>query len=873
MEKTKKLIRKIAKIAFIVLCLAGWNRPIQAADVAFIANGAEILNLTISTSQTGTLETVNVTGGFSGTLTWSFLIAPTPNPAGIDVVLPAPSGATANIDEVGAFNATDDFSFQALVEDSGSPGMPMLIEVNVYIRNPLSFVMVLDNSGSMMCEPGFLDSNWPCTPPADDADSRWGILKDNVDAFLTAFDDTVDGDQVGVVYFAGNVKPSPTGLADLIDATDSDMATDIVTDLNDGALNPPGGGTSMGDGMVQSKTVLTGGSVTTGSIKNVLLFSDGQDNTTAEIETTGSDAYTVTAEAVPQTLTDGNTRVYTIATEESSFGNAATLMEEVANEHMTGMSGSYFTDGGLTIDDFFDNVLQTLFSLSSPQLVANGRDRVTGDQKELSFTIEKGVSNLQFKVRNLNRSFPPNITIFKDGVPIQESRNIKTKTGERYSWFSIDLPAVVNGSRVESEGTWTMRVRRAGNFYYSVIANNHATQVDFSLGEDRVVVGDQLRPAVQLSIRDSAITDATVRLQLTVPGEDIGDFLAKTTAKFDPTSAAEAGSVGYQKLQSLIGNDDFANAIRSRTLNFNLTHKGNGRYETNQAIPAALKGLYTAKFFVESSSTSVGTFFRTRTVQVQVLAPAPDPGFSDATIAFASPQGVSTFQLVYTPGYRHNGVPRLYGPTYGNSIKVQGVGAYTVTDNGDGSYTIQGDGSPTDNIVLQVGRENVFTGQLSDVIEAGTGGGKVNQKGTLGLFLGGGSVNSEGVGALGLEYLFQLANLGQVNLLIGPYADGMYFFSDPNNLGLAAGGLAALDYKSANNFWFRAYGKYGVANYNLTDEVTPLFLNDWDNVAGGGLILGYAGNTSIGLKLEYGQILQGLNNGESYFLIGAGIGF
>src|SRR5690606_4465655 len=183
---------------------------------------------------------------------------------------------------------------------SGTPGDPNLLGYNIVVRfthdggqcdatfylpienmKPLELALVLDRSGSM---------GWHYSEETDApiGQRRWDGLLTGVGSFnevLDIADLTVD-DLLSISLFQSTtiVAPAPfnTGLVNL-----QNNRNDMVSKLNP---LTPGGGTAMGDGILEARDRLVN-SPNTDARKVMLVFSDGEQNAGDEVKPDGVTTY------------------------------------------------------------------------------------------------------------------------------------------------------------------------------------------------------------------------------------------------------------------------------------------------------------------------------------------------------------------------------------------------------------------------------------------------------------------------------------------------------------------------------------------------------------------------------------------------------
>lgn len=618
-------------------------------------------------------------------------------------------------------------------------------------RKPNHIVFALDRSGSMECATS--DWGWPCSAAGT---SRWEILKDAMDGFMgklltgvPATDNalTVKGDQISVAYFDGSAGYE-TGTTDYsdqpplsIDSPTSDFAdvTTFKTNIADNMMDqenlvPPGllgrTGTNIAAGLynaIKIKHNYTGAADPLHR-RAVVLMTDGDQNSDYYVRESGANAgkEVYFRSGTPATTTNWDNsggdhiEVYTIG-----FGSLPSthpnLMANIANSdcHITSNGADYSYGAAMGVD-----VFNKIFRAYSPQAIRTVAYTNPPDKFSETFECNTDVSRLFLEAYtdgvNAARF---EYTILKDSVDV--TQYARTSIGEYHVLFNFDfneLPAL------NSKGAWTIICEQEDahgvahvqhHVILSATADDHAYKFEAGVGQDRFIVGDNLKVTARFSKTGAPISNAQVAATLLRPGDDWGDVVARAAAPTLPKVEPETGSIAQQKYAYLDRNNpEIVRKIDVQNFNntIQLVPDGQGGYDGSFGN-LDLSGVYQVLFRVSYDAQSEGKVDRSIRQSVVVR-------FGDLDITLV-PQRVevvpgesgkpSSTVIRYTPAYRSGNRTLLVGPGFENSIEIVGSDSKlkSVTDNGDGSYTLQVSGSsPHPKADIFFYGEKVHTGPL-----------------------------------------------------------------------------------------------------------------------------------------------------------------
>nr|WP_321236369.1 vWA domain-containing protein [uncultured Psychroserpens sp.] len=584
-------------------------------------------------------------------------------------------------------------------------------------RRPVSVVFVLDRSGSMG------------SPPHDGSGTitRMDILKKAASLFVNKLDFfRAEGDEIALTYFETDVDDPLPGFGATLTNIDGN-ANSFTIDI-DGQT--PGGGTSMGPGLLAGKAKLP--FPTEDSRQFILLFTDGEQNGSDLVNGAGTHAG-----ATPLNNDDNSIQIVTIGTGAAAGMSAAIDLQAIANANTPGGgpgrnfllqeevnptgTGSDFNAATSTVN-FFDAFFQSMLSGSSPQTVAikyGTMPSQTPDSKE--FEINANINKIVFEL--ITNDSEPFFTIEKDGVLVTPSTtNLQFISGWNNGISS--LLAIINLdqdpiSGLTSQGTWKLNMQSGtgGGQPYQIKAqvDDHLLDFSFEASSADFKVGDALNFDAQLAYNHDPIEDANITAFVWKPGLDLGNALAEEDIKFNPNSNSESGSVGYQKLLALMqSNPALVDSLGLKENVVSLTHTSGGNYSA-QFTDTDVTGVYQIIAKITGSNATIGTYERTILRTVYVRFDDPDP---EASIQEYNQNTPNSIQLLYTPIYLIGNETRFVGPGFAAGLSVTGtdIGNVSTTDNADGSYTIDVNvlnGNTDPDITINLSGVDVYNGQAS----------------------------------------------------------------------------------------------------------------------------------------------------------------
>lgn len=710
---------------FITGFLLLWTLSVRAAEQDIDFNqDLPTYNLTFIT---GAPQTVNIgLLGASGNVTWDFFGAPTPigipacaatpvNPyvcQGVTITLPAgsvSSGTPATINWNGSAPAAGALVFVLIVEGHAR-------EYHIDFRRPLDLTFVLDKSGSM-------------GEVASGTITRWDALKTAVNNFMLKLSNPAfarPGDRVGLTFFDSGLTPSTFGNS--LVALDPGSATQVQNAMNSLA---PGGSTAMGQGLTDAKTKLADAARS----RDVLLFTDGEQNVAPLVNTNGCDigGTPINAACPVPPGSSGNLKMFTIGignpspTYLSTLQNLAT--KNGGNCLLTSNGTSFTNTTSMVVGDInavFTQAFIELLRNNSPQLVGTRTGTVpAGGQRLIDFPLNKNVSELLIEVTVGKRFEIPQLPrLVSELRVLRNGQNVTSLGVPRWVGSSPDTYMLVfsfTGARavagkLRSEGQWEVTAQPnslAGGQSYriTVIADDHLLKFNCSQQNPQPSVGATQKFVVQLSDRGRAIQNATVSALVYRPGDDIGDLLARNPLKVATAARqTDRSAVGIVKYNTLLRQDaGFVRALTPTEQVIPLTHRGNGRYEGDYS-GMNVAGIYQIMYRIQGSDSLHGTYLRYEMQSMYVQAGQIDPSKSLLNREVINGNLVVTMRPVTTYG-------RFLGPAATDAFDVNASTAKlnSVVDNQDGSYTItiRGDIKTAGSIAVM--KQPLYSGRLDQI--------------------------------------------------------------------------------------------------------------------------------------------------------------
>jgi len=569
------------------------------------------------------------------------------------------------------------------------------------VRMPIDIVFVLDISGSMSGRYNPTCVGAGCRTKIDELKSAVSLF---FDRGLVAGNFT-STDKVSVIYFETGIDNADGTLVDWTPANITTPVTGLQAHVN---AKPLGNTTNMNGGL----TTANPSAVTAGRKKFIILFTDGMQNVSPLITSTGGSNPTVTIGGVAYSSASAPVKIYTIGLNAPS-GAVYAMLGDIA--HATNGIAYYNTtpagavDAAFALDQSFMNSFIGVLKGASPQIV-DYRYKNAGGSAEVteSFKVNKGASSIILQYNSAGPGREVGIRIMKDGVDVtQFGRSV---LGNGYRLFSMSFPKVIGpGDTIRSEGTWEMKIRSSFTSYQaSAVVDDHLLNYTCSIDDKVHTVGDTLRMNVRLNLGNQPLADATSITAIVLkPGDDWGDLLASSNPQKKDTASADATTPAQAKGLALLSDSAYYNKLFPTNQVITLTNNSDGTY-SGSFTGTELSGPYRIIYLIKGFNGVIGDYERTETFSVMFNFGQIDQAASEKTKTWNK----DTLTLKFTP---KNKFGKRLGPDYENRIKVTPA-ADRVIDNLDGSYTyiFYNASESTDPVItININGEEFYNGKAS----------------------------------------------------------------------------------------------------------------------------------------------------------------
>ena len=512
------------------------------------------------------------------------------------------------------------------------------------------------------------------------------------------------GNQVGLVSFSTKAS-SPIDFA-LAAVTAATKAT-LTGPTKIGGL-APGGSTSIGDGLNVSYGQLTDPT----RLKNVLLFTDGLQNT-------------------PPMVDPVNTSPTNISIDAIGYGTPASIdgamLATLAMQH----KGHYvLADTNLKLQKFFSLAFGNIFEaglLLDPEFVLPQGQTAAAPLpfvvcEEETITVVVGWDNRRARLAvELTTPLGATVTSATPGV---ESASAPT-------WTFLRVPLPHGGER---DGTWTANVFRPGAaggefsaggpetaYFVNVVASGGAVLRRMP-NAARYYTGDVINPLVGLQYLQGGLPpNAEVTVTIARPDASVGNLLsaeglgAAVVVDADTIPARQATLMAIEQRtgRPVVGYTEQTFPLFDE-VEYTGAPEAAGLFGRPFKDLLTVEGEYAFRFKASYGEGCTATRELLWSVHVD---PGVDPSRTAVTVHGTG--GTGTVTLVPRDRYGNN-----LGPGRGDGFTATGVAGTTVTgpvrDNGDGSYTMPVSWDPS------LGDPGVVVGQpdRSPVVVQGPGLGK-----------------------------------------------------------------------------------------------------------------------------------------------------
>ena len=542
-------------------------------------------------------------------------------------------------------------------------------------------------------------------------------------------------DRIGVTLFRNSAIPSNFSGYALIDVN----ATNIQT-VNDYIDNIYADGlTSMGDGLLSA----IGNLNDPGRIRNIVLFTDGRQNTIPNVikdpPDPGAADYTLT---INSTVLDENIRIFPIGI--TSPINQYLLLEDIARKTQGASYLSYYIEDDLT--SALINSLIMAMKNKCPQMVSSKKGKI-----EDGHTIETiQLDNYKHRIAFLLNGFGTDnsdlsLEIMKNDVNLT-SYGTLTDLGH-FKAFVMQMPVIHEGNLIHSGGEWNIRISSNENQEYEMYTIVDEYQLDYEckiLPSSRNA-GDPIEFEADISfIGEPIFEDITIEAFISKPGEDLGTimstrsvknfvasriYILKKDIKFlakisDKTFNNDALNPADKKLYTMLENAHVRDLLTPVSSKVTLTHDGDGHF-SGSYTDTDVTGPYQVLFKISGVSPGLGSFQR---IEMHCTV----RGFGESDLNNSGNYYVPRFlcipdRIIIRPV---NQFKNYLGP--GNSQMIQSATsqgkATKIIDNLDGSYTLVFKDQKLDTstiIKTTVGGKIYYSGKISSLSQKLTADAKI----------------------------------------------------------------------------------------------------------------------------------------------------
>ncbi len=566
-------------------------------------------------------------------------------------------------------------------------------------------MLALDMSGSMLTEacPGCV--------------SRLQILQQAVDLFVQLWTLVgTDNDHIGVTYFRTQVDELLIGNKAVFPLLPN--ATTVVGDVTGQnvsltSLTAMGGALESAINRLQALPPAPAEHA-----RRIILFTDGIQNVPPLVDVTpaGCTGAACNYEIAGLSLNTAlGIEIDTIGIDNG--GLYTDLLNGISQK--TGGHPYLTTAINNNLREFFVNTLINALRGFSPQLVAYRRANLANDEATEIFRVNTSAHKLILKL-SWHGGQPLSFRVEKDGEDL--TRLGKIIDGPFYRIYALDLPATLEGARVQTEGDWRMHIsgQMGTRYEAAAIVDEPLLHYQTRFNTQRMMVGDPLELEVRLLHEGQPLkVDAKVTATIQRPGQSLGTLLSKSPNPPEPAMfQTEVGtSVGQRKLQLLLKDKEFWAKLAPMSERVIFSHQGEGRY-TAVSTATTVPGTYRAILSIEGEAQGVGHFERSETLSTHV-------NFAHAEITLSEPRlqvlsktaDVRQLLLSLRP---QDKLGNFLGPDFASKLQVtlgEGTVAKEVKDLGDGRYEIKlsvpVSRDPT--ITITVLGEPLFSGMLSEL--------------------------------------------------------------------------------------------------------------------------------------------------------------
>jgi len=516
----------------------------------------------------------------------------------------------------------------------------------------------------------------------------------------------IPGDKLAAVFFSTKATPDPTPPTlcgtpntNLLAADDPNNVSSVASSVQ---IQTPTSSTSIGAGLQAANTCGFTRDLPGNSNKTVLLFSDGEQNTSPMVTVNNGQVFLDGSPYDPSIsicpVTAGRMTAAGFMLQDSIAvakcnGHEVHIADTDQNFALAGMTG---------LQSFFMQSLAAIMPTDKLELVVDNTGVVTRPSSAVEkFLVASDDVKMTLVLSWFDGSEGDRILPFRltapDGTVIDLAN--RTRVARNTSFTTLPLPVVQGGVQIAHKGEWQLEIigsdlhSPALNYHFMVLSDNAAIASDFSISAQDVGTGEPIPIQVKLTDNGSPILNATVQAQLVGPNNSQGNILSNTPNPPPPQTPGgdPALTKGQAKLDALYNDPKNASLFADKNLpTLTLIDSGNTGVYTGQFKDTSNEGHYYFSVRVRGTSARGGDFQRAYRI-VRFVRSKPDPANSVFKLLSYVPQTNGSV-LVTLQAIPHDALGNFLGPGYERDMQIKSsdgsLPESPLDDKLDGSYEI-----------------------------------------------------------------------------------------------------------------------------------------------------------------------------------------
>ena len=667
-----------------------------------------------------------------------------------------------------------DSSTTEFLADAGLTGDPVDVAVNPTAAGGFTFEFTATNfNGPESCSRQFyIDINEPPQPfdigfvldrsgsmnsNSEDTDNpsltRWQALEEGVEGFINILSNgnvgppelspAPTGSQFGLTLFNSDVITNNSFPSTLVNI-DSNLQSNVEAEL---ISQSPSGGTSIGDGLEDS---INNKLTDTSRPRGIVLFTDGEQNRSRFVTDDGLGFSDNAAEneadgAINYTPIPSDIKITTIGV-GSPDGQYLKTLQNLAETHdshaIITTNGQNYISYDPTVeapdsdDIVFDGDIAEAFlhaeidalSDNSPLFVTSNAGTLGSEPIKLpEFRINQNLRLMMINFSFSRKFEPPEMDAVLNGIRIYQNGKDITKyfyrqPGSDYtSWAVLKTDFALRDDNqdvideIASEGSYVIKLIKPEDiedfdYQISPIADDSRLHAEWGVEPASRRVFEPIKPKVKLLWRDQPIKGAEVYARLLIPGDDLGDLLARNKTVVEPNQdRRDPTSPGYQKYLFLLENDpEFVERLAFQESRIKLTDPdGDGSYEGAFTLDD-IAGEYQIVYQIFAKDPDLGTPIQ------RILYQSFYNRFGDididASVISNTVDANGHPTIIWQPTTTYG---RRVGPANAAAIQIKGSQEVSIEDGQDGSYVMSfGDIRSESAISISLLGEEIYRGSV-----------------------------------------------------------------------------------------------------------------------------------------------------------------